>query len=315
MALQLGFHIGQQNLSITELRQLWTRLDQQGADWISLWDHFYEAPPAGGSQDHFEAIALLGALASETRTARLGCLVFYVGYRNPALLAKAAATLDHLSNGRFEIGLGAGWHVQEATAYGYPFPKIGNRLDMLDEAAQIIKGMLSQPRTSFAGKHFSVVDASNNPMPLAKTPALWIGGLGEKKTLRIVAEQATGWNAAYVSPARFGELNLTLNRWCERVGRNPAEIERSVNLSFHLGLTASDLKKERAILHSAWGPQAERISAGALLCTPSEAIERILDYHHHGAELVNVALRAPFQAEALESYLETVMPGVRLETR
>ena len=315
MALQLGFHIGQQNLSITELRQLWPRLDQQGAARISLCDHFYEAPPSGGSSDHFEAIALLGALASETRTARLGCLVFYVGYRNPALLAKAAATLDHLSNGRFEIGLGAGWHVQEATAYGYPFPKIGNRLDMLDEAAQIIKGMLSQPRTSFAGKPFSVVDASNNPMPPATTPALWMGGLGEKKTLRIVAEQATGWNAAYVSPARFGELNLTLNRWCERVGRNPAEIERSVNLSFHLGLTASDLKKERAILHSDWGPQAERISAGALLCTPSEAIERILDYHHHGAELVNVALRAPFQAEALESYLETVMPGVRLETR
>jgi len=125
MALQLGFHIGQQNLTILELRQLWTRLDQQGADWISLWDHFYEAPPAGGSQDHFEAIALLGALATETEKARLGCLVFYVGYRNPALLAKAAATLDHLSGGRFEIGLGAGWHIQEATAYGYPFPKVG----------------------------------------------------------------------------------------------------------------------------------------------------------------------------------------------
>jgi len=186
---------------------------------------------------------------------------------------------------------------------------------MLDEAAQIIKGMMTQPRTDFARKHFSVVSASNNPAPLAKSPALWIGGLGEKKTLRIVAEQATGWNAAYVSPVRFAELNLILNRWCEQVGRNPDEIERSVNLSFHLGLTESDLKKERETLHSAWGPQAERISAGALLCTPTEAVERILDYHHHGAELINVALRAPFQAEALASYLETVMPAVRAETR
>ena len=118
-----------------------------------------------------------------------------------------------------------------------------------------------------------------------------------------------------MSPVRFAELNLILNRWCEQVGRNPDEIERSVNLSFHLGLTESDLKKERETLHSAWGPQAERISAGALLCTPTEAVERILDYHHHGAELINVALRAPFQAEALASYLETVMPAVRAETR
>ncbi len=315
MALQLGFHIGQQNLNITELRRLWKKLDQHGADWISLWDHFYEAPPAGGSQDHFEAIALLGAMATETQRARLGCLVFYVGYRNPALLAKAAATLDHLSGGRFEIGLGAGWHIQEATASGYPFPKVGTRLDMLDEAAQIIKGMMTQARTDFTGKHFSVVNASNNPAPLSKNPALWIGGLGERKTLRIVAEQATGWNAAYVSPTRFAELNGSLDRWCEQVGRDPSEIERSVNLSFHLGLSEADLKAERENLSLAWGPQAQRITAGALLCTPSEAIDRILDYHRHGAELINVALRAPFQAEALASYLETVMPAIRAETR
>ena len=176
MTLQLGFHIGQQNLSFTELRSLWQRLDQQGADWISLWDHLYEAPPANGTQDHFEAVSLLGALAADTSKARIGCLVFYVGYRNPALLAKVAATLDHISEGRFELGLGAGWHSQEAHAFGYDFPGISARLDMLDEAAAIIRSMLSQPRTDFSGHYFSVHQVSNLPVPQQPELPLWIGG-------------------------------------------------------------------------------------------------------------------------------------------
>ena len=101
MTIQLGFHIGQQNIALSDLRALWRRLDQNGADWISLLDHFYEAPPAGGTQDHFEAVSLLGALAADTQNARIGCLVFYVGYRNPALLAKVASSIDHIANDRF----------------------------------------------------------------------------------------------------------------------------------------------------------------------------------------------------------------------
>src|SRR5215831_15331590 len=92
--VSLGAHVGQQNLEMDALRSTWRRLDGAGLDWISAWDHFYEAPPAGGTLPHFEAVATLGALAAETQRARLGCLVFYVGYRNPALLAKAATTLD-----------------------------------------------------------------------------------------------------------------------------------------------------------------------------------------------------------------------------
>ena len=93
MSLALGVHVGQQNMTMLEMRTLWKELDEARVDWISAWDHFYEAPPANGTQDHFEALTTLGALAADTRHARLGCLVFYVGYRNPASLAKAAATL------------------------------------------------------------------------------------------------------------------------------------------------------------------------------------------------------------------------------
>ena len=203
MGLSLGVHVGQQNMSMADMRALWRKLDEQGVDWISAWDHFYEAPPKEGTEPHFEAIATLGALAAETKNARLGCLVLYVGYRNPALLAKAATTLDHLSNGRFELGLGAGWHIWEATAYGYSFPDIGTRLDMLDEAAQIIRRMLTHERTTFSGRHFVVDNASCLPAPVQDRLPIWIGGVGEKRTLKIVAERADGWNAAYSTRRRI----------------------------------------------------------------------------------------------------------------
>src|SRR6478735_4488121 len=113
--LSLGVHVGQQNATMAELVALWQRLDGV-VDWISVWDHLYEAPPAGGQTPHFEAIATLGALASVTERARLGCLMFCVPYRNPALLAKACVAIDHISQGRFEPGFGAGWHAPACRA-------------------------------------------------------------------------------------------------------------------------------------------------------------------------------------------------------
>ena len=211
MAIDLGVHVGQQNMTMDEMRGLWRHLDQAGVDWISAWDHIYEAPPAGGTIDHFEAVAVLGALACETTQARLGCLVFYVGYRNPALLAKVAATLDHISGGRFELGLGGGWHDQEAAAYGYDFPGIGVRLDMLEEAMHIARGLLTQDRTTFHGEHFRVEDASNLPMPIQDRLPIWIGGIGPSRTLPMAGRLADGWNAAYITPERFAELGAILD--------------------------------------------------------------------------------------------------------
>lgn len=307
----LGVHLGQQNLSFDAMRALWRRLDEAGVDWISAWDHFYEAPPAGGTQPHFEALATLGALAAETRHARIGCLVFYVGYRNPALLAKAATTLDHISGGRFELGLGAGWHHWEATAYGYDFPGLGTRLDMLDEAATIVRSLLTEPRTTFQGRHFRVEDASCLPAPVQPRLPLWIGGVGEKRTLRLVARHADGWNAAYVPPEEFGRLSGVLDRWCEAEGRDPATIRRGINLSFELATDAAGAQRARRRMEETWGPMAERVRAGALTGTPEEAVERTLAYLDAGATDVNVALRAPWDEEALDAWLEYVLPAVR----
>lgn len=310
MTIALGVHVGQQNMSMDSMRALWRKLDEK-VDWISAWDHFYEAPPAGGTVDHFEAMATLGALAAETSRARLGVLVLYVGYRNPASIAKAAATLDHISGGRFELGLGAGWHEQEAAAYGYDFPAIGTRLDMLDEASTIIRGMLTQERTTFSGEHYSVEDASNLPLPVQDRLPIWIGGTGEKKTLKLVAKHADGWNAAYTSVEAFARLNGVADQWCEKLDRDPATLERSINLTFNLGTTEAEVDAQRQQLRSAWGPAARRIEGGALLCTPAEAVDRIGAYQEAGAGMVNIALRAPWSEEALDAYLEDVIPALR----
>lgn len=311
MSIALGVHVGQQNMDMAAMRALWRKLDDKRVDWISAWDHFYEAPPKGGTQPHFEAVATLGALAAETRHARLGCLVFYVGYRNPALLAKIATTLDHISGGRFELGIGAGWHIWEASAYGYPFPDIGTRLDMLDEAAQIIRRMLTEERTTFSGKHFQVDDASCLPRPLQARMPIWIGGVGEKRTLKIVAERADGWNAAYLAPDEFARVNQVLNEWCEESGRDPRSLKRAVNITFNMALSEDDIPRQRELMRADWGPTADRIMGGALLCTPDQAVERILEYAAAGANEVNIALRAPWETEALDAYLDEVMPAVR----
>jgi len=311
MSIALGVHVGQQNMAMDDMRALWRKLDTSGVDWISAWDHFYEAPPKGGTEPHFEALATLGALAAETSRARIGCLVFYIGYRNPALLAKAATTLDHISGGRFELGIGAGWHVWEASAYGYPFPDIGSRLDMLEEAVQIIRRMLTEERTTFSGLHYQVDNASCLPPPVQPRLPIWIGGVGEKRTLKIVADHADGWNAAYLSPQEFGRVNQVLNDWCEDEDRDPKTLKRAVNVMFNLGLTDADLAREQQRLEHDWGAMAERTRDGALLCKPDRAVERILEYVDAGADELNIALRAPWNEEALDAYLTDVMPRVR----
>ena len=311
MSISLGVHVGQQNMAMDTMRALWRKLDSNGVDWISAWDHFYEAPPKGGTEPHFEALATLGALAAETQNARIGCLVFYVGYRNPTLLAKAATTLDHITGGRFELGIGAGWHVWEASAYGFAFPDIGTRLDMLEEAAQIIRQMLTQDRTNFSGKHYQVDNASCLPKPVQERLPIWIGGVGEKRTLKLVADFADGWNAAYLSPQEFARVNEVLNHWCEDESRDPCSLKRAVNVMFNLGMDDNDLKRQHESFSADWGEMAGRVAEGALLCTPDRAVDRIMEYVAAGADEINIALRAPWNEEALDVYLTDIMPKVR----
>ena len=312
--LQVGVHVGQQNATMSELVELWRRLDDV-VDWISVWDHLYEAPPAGGTTPHFEAVATASALAASTSAARLGCLMFCVPFRNPALLAKSIVAIDHLSGGRFEPGFGAGWHEPEFRAHGFAFDDVTVRFDQLTEGLEIISSMLGgSPTTTFLGEHFSVDEVTCVPGPLRRPFPMWTGGRGPRRTPAIAARFCSGWNVPYVGPDDFQALNGRLDSACASIDRDPATLERSVNIAFHLGADRASADAELRRIREQWGAEmAERVTAGALTGTPDDAVAQIAAYRDAGADLVNIALRLPVDSDALDAYLDVVVPTVRSE--
>jgi F420-dependent oxidoreductase-like protein len=310
MGMTFGIHIGHMGGPLDEMRRLWRFADVEGFDWFSVSDHFQESPPQGGELDCFEAVSTLTAAALETTRVRLGSLVYCVVYRNPALLAKSLTTIDHLSGGRVDCGLGAGWHEIEAKAYGYPFPSIGPREDMLEEYAQVMR-LLFDPerrRATFEGRHFRVEDAPNNPKPVQSRIPVWIGGRGEKRTLRAAARYADGWNAPYIGPEDWKHKSDVLDRWCEKEGRDPRAILRTVNLGFYLGADARGVERGEATFRRHWGGGEPR--TGWLRGTPRQVMEMIASFRDLGCTRVNLAFReGPYDWDALHAFADEVLPA------
>jgi F420-dependent oxidoreductase-like protein len=310
MAMTFGIHVGHLGGPIDELVRLWRFADERGFEHFSVSDHFQESPPQGGGGDCFEAVATLAAAATGTRRVRLGCLVFCVNYRNPGLLAKSLATIDHLSGGRVECGLGAGWHEAEYRAFGIPFERIGVREDQLEEYAQILRRLFDQKVTGFAGHHFQMNDAPCNPKPLQARLPIWIGGRGEKRTLRAAARWADGWNAPYLDPATWTAKSRVLDDWCAREGRDPRTIRRSANVGFYLGADAAGVARHEAEFRAQWGDDAGG-RRGFLRGTPAQALEMIGAFRDAGVARLNIAVRpGPYDWDALHAFAETVLPAV-----
>ena len=285
-----GVHTGLQYTTTDELVGLWQRIEAAGYGFISIWDHFYAADLTGNA-NCLEAVAAHAALACTTTRVRCGSLVYCVGYRHPAVLAKALTTIDHLSNGRAEIGLGAGWSQLEYDAYGIPFPPVGDRMDMLEEAAACVRGLLHDERTNFNGKHFVLTDAENEPRPVQDRLPIWIGGGGEKRTLRIAAQYADAWNIPFVAPDEFARKRAILHQHCEAVGRDPAAISCAVNVG--LSWNEEDFESQFGNLRMAVRP-------GVLMGSDEEVLDRIGEYVTAGADQLNIAVRAPWDPEGLE---------------
>jgi F420-dependent oxidoreductase-like protein len=311
MKLNIGMHTGPQRCTFDELRRLWRIADSTGFYQVSVWDHFYDDPSPDGSGPNHEAVSTLGALASETKNVRVGVYAFCVGYRHPAVLAKTAATLDQMSDGRFELGLGAGWMANEYAAYGIPFPSIGVRMDMLEEAVQIIKSMLTKRTTTFKGKHFQLENAFCEPKPVQKKPKIWVCGAGEKRTLNIAAKYGDAWNIPYPSPEVFAQKRQVLDDWCGKLGRDSKEIYRTVNVGLFMGTNATDAKKKRRVFEEMFGERAAIQGSGMLLGTPQEVVDRIGAYADAGAEGLNIVLRAPVLWDSLQSFIEEVKPAFK----
>lgn len=304
--MQFGVHTGLQNTTTDELRALWQRVDALGFGWISVWDHFYAADATiteeGMSSGSvcLEAVTAHAALAVATTNVRCGCLVYCVGYRHPAVLANAAATMDHLSGGRITMGLGGGWHQAEFEAYGMEFEPVPVRLRRTNEAIQVIRKLLTEETADFSGEFYELRNARCDPKPVQARLPLWIGGAGEKVTLRIAAQHADGWNVPFIAPDAYRHKVQVLGEHCERLGRDPSTIEKSVNLT----LAWSDEE-----LRERFGGMADYIRPSALTGSNAEMVDRVGEYVDAGAHWVMLALRAPFDVLGVERFATEVMPA------
>jgi F420-dependent oxidoreductase-like protein len=204
--------------------------EQGGATLFTLADHFFQMENLGRAQDPFlECYTSLGFLAGQTTTIDLSVLVTGVTYRYPAVLAKTVTTLDVLSGGRSMLGIGAAWYEREHTALGIPYPPVSARFEMLEETLQICRQMWSDNDGPYHGKHYQLAETICEPQPIRRPPIL-IGGDGEKKTLRLVAQYADIWNSTVKEADELKHKIDVLNRHCDAVGRDPGEIRKTAGL-------------------------------------------------------------------------------------
>jgi F420-dependent oxidoreductase-like protein len=297
----------------------------QAADagpWESLWvyDHFHTVPVPTEEATH-EAWTLMAALGAVTSRVRLGQMCTCMGYRNPAYLAKVAATVDVISGGRAEMGIGAGWYEHEWRAYGYGFPSAGERLAMLDEGVEIMHQLWTTGTATLDGKHYQVDGAICQPQPLQEGGVpLWIAGGGEKKTLRIAAKYAKYTNFD-PTPEVFTRKSEILAQHCADLGTDYEAITRSANYNVFLAETDAEVQDRIAWLKDhllqAGVPEdiaedrTQGFANGPLVGTPEVVTERLIEARGLGMTyaILNFA-EVAYDRTALTLFTEKVAPAL-----
>lgn len=311
--IRFGVHMGQQDLSLSSYVDRWRAAESLGYDWASVFDHFrsMDRNPEGPC---FESTTLLAGLA--VQTTRIRCAILATGntYRNPAVLAKAAVTIDHLSGGRLELVIGAGWFEAEHHAYGIEMPPTGQRIRMLGESAKILKSLWTQHRTTFHGRYYTITDALCEPKPLQKPHIpLWVGGMGEKLTLRVAAESADGWTGVFVSQEEYLHKLDVLAGHCRDVGRDPADIRKSVLLEAVVGETEKEAEERGRRLAAVRKNDLAWLKAHGIVGTPEQCVEQLMPYVKMGVDDFLITARVPAEMEALELVAKKIAPVVKEE--
>jgi F420-dependent oxidoreductase-like protein len=306
-----GLHLPLYTFPDTSSAELFDRVVEQaeaaesnGFGLVTVMDHLYQIDGVGKEDEPMlEGWAVLNALARETRSVRLGTLVTGVTYRNPALLAKMVTTLDITSSGRAIFGLGAAWNEAEHDGYGYAFPRVGERMDRLDEALTIANLLFTEHRPSFEGKHYRIHEALNVPKPVQPGgPPVMVGGGGEQRTLRIAAKHAdmTHW-----FPLGFDALRHkteVLEGYCRAIGRDPASIERTMAAP---AIVARDDAAKDALLALVPAERRPYIKGG----TPQQAAEVLkpfVDAGFTGFTFNNTYYKRPDQIALVGEVLQLV---------
>ncbi len=280
-----------ESLDYEAVRNMAVEAEKLGYHSVWVADHL-SSEAIGRSR--LECWTTLSALASATKRIRLGTMVLCNLFRNPSLLAKMASTLDVISGGRLEFGIGAGWAENECLDYGIEFPSPSVRIEMLKEAVKIVKGMWTQEQTYYEGIHYRVKGAYCEPKPLQKPhPPITIGGGGEKLTLKLVAEEADRSNFGGTPPEFERKLQI-LRTHCERVGRDFDEIEKSCNLSVLICQDKEELNRELKKRFLAQGSKlsfeewVKQASTNSVIGTPEKCLDRLKEYTRLGASLFTV---------------------------
>ena len=312
--IRFGIQTGQQGVEWSQMLDLWRKADAWGYDSLWNFDHFYAIfmPPESPC---LEGWTTLAALAQATSRARVGTLVSGNTYRHPCVTAKMAATLDHVSGGRFNLGIGAGWFELEHRAFGIDFKTVGARLAALDEACRIIKSMLTEERTTFHGVHYTVTDALGFPKPVQRPrPPIMIGGRGERVLLRIVAEHADMWNS-YGHAEQMRQLIDVIRRHGDAVGRDPDQIEKTIVMP--LCYRASKEREQFVCAVAAAMDQSspDEVRGRIMIGDAQECLDTIERYSRVGVTHFLFMTFAPYVEEEMQRFAEEIIPQVRPQVR
>jgi len=297
--------------SFPDLLSVWQAAESAGFDSAWVVDHF--SPPTGpGGSPFLECWTTLTALAAKTSGIRLGTMTLANSYRHPALVAKMAATLDVISGGRLELGIGAGWLESEYRAYGFPFPSAAQRIAQMSESVQMMKALWTDRLVSFQGKHFTLVEASCEPKPVQKPhPPIWVGGSGEKLTMRVVAERADGWNVTVMPEDEFKRKLDILREHCAAVGRDPDSIRKSMLMTTLISDDKAKLTEMAAAMAARRGVAVEQLAQRTLIGAPDEVAARLKAYADLGVDLFIFGLGQPSPVNALELLAKRVINTLR----
>jgi F420-dependent oxidoreductase-like protein len=258
-----------------------------------------------------EGWSLVTALAEATTTLRLGVLVTCNSYRNPGMLAKAVVTADHVSGGRVELGLGAGWMEEEYAAYGFEFPGVRTRLDQLAETLEIVTRLFTQPRTTVDGRFYRFVDAPFEPKPVQRPLPITIGGAGPKVLMKLVARYAQRWNCPMPAAPRLQEHLSALRAHCRDIGRDPAEVVVSEQIAVILGKDDASLRAKRATAERMIGGFVD-IESMAICGTPNAVIDRLAQKIESGVRDFAILFGDFGAPDSLELFASRVRPALKL---